>query len=62
VLYANPEKCVFGIYHIEFLGFVVSSQGMQVDEQKVATIKNWPTPQCSQTLNSYEDREGAKRL
>jgi len=43
-LYANSKKCVSGIYHIEFLGFVVSSQGMQVDEQKVAAIKNWPTP------------------
>jgi len=26
-LYANMEKCVFAIDHIDFLGFVVSSKG-----------------------------------
>jgi len=40
VLYVNPEKCVFAIGHVEFLRFVVSSQGVQVDEQKVAGIRN----------------------
>jgi len=44
VLYANPEKCVFAIDHIEFLGFIVISQGVHVDEQKVETIRNWLTP------------------
>ncbi|XP_075515403.1 uncharacterized protein LOC142550046 [Primulina tabacum] len=27
-----------------FLGFVVSSQGIQVDEDKVSAIRDWPTP------------------
>jgi len=26
LLYVNPEKCVFSIDHVEFLGFVVSSK------------------------------------
>jgi len=26
LLYANPEKCVFAINNVEFLGFVVSSK------------------------------------
>jgi len=43
-LYANPEKCVFAIDHIDFLGFVVSSKGVHVDEEKVAAIRHWPTP------------------
>jgi len=42
--YANPKKCVFVIDHINFLGFVVSFKGVHVDEQKVAAIRNWPTP------------------
>ena len=37
-LYANAEKCVFAIDHIDFLGFVVSSKRVHVDEKKVATI------------------------
>jgi len=42
-LYANLEKCVFAIDHIDFLGFVVSSKWVHVDEEKVATIRHWPT-------------------
>ena len=44
-MYVNPEKCVFAIDHVEFLGFVVSSKGIHVNEQKVATIRNGPTPE-----------------
>jgi len=52
-LYANPEKCVFAIDHIEFLGFVVSSKGVHVDEQKVAVIRNWPTPTNISEIRSF---------
>ena len=38
-LYANFAKCVFAIDHIDFLGFVVSSKGVNVDKEKVATIR-----------------------
>ena len=31
-LYANLEKCIFCKDHVVFLGFVVSSKGVQVDE------------------------------
>ena len=31
-LYANLEKCIVCKDHVVFLGFVVSSKGVQVDE------------------------------
>jgi len=34
-LYANMEKCTFGVDKLVFLGFVVSSKGVQVDETKI---------------------------
>jgi len=34
---------VFAIDHIDFLGFVVSSKGVHVDNEKVAAIRHWPT-------------------
>jgi len=43
-LYDNPEKCVFSIDNIDFLGFVVSSKWVHVDEEKVETIRNWLKP------------------
>ena len=30
--------------HVIFLGFIVSSQGVQVDLEKVKDIQDWPTP------------------
>ncbi|CAM8944512.1 unnamed protein product [Rhodiola kirilowii] len=43
-LYANMEKCSFCTNKVVFLGYVVSGQGIEVDESKEEAIKNWPTP------------------
>nr|XP_009603679.1 uncharacterized protein LOC104098601 [Nicotiana tomentosiformis] len=43
-LYANLKKCTFCIDKVIFLGFVVNSNGIEVDEEKVKAIKDWPTP------------------
>ncbi|XP_031398503.1 uncharacterized protein LOC116209085 [Punica granatum] len=39
----NLKKCAFCIDRVVFLGFVVSARGIQVDEEKVKAIKDWPT-------------------
>lgn len=39
MLYANFKKCSFCLHRIMFLGFVVSKQGIEVDEEKVSVIK-----------------------
>ncbi|XP_033145199.1 uncharacterized protein LOC117133324 [Brassica rapa] len=41
-LYANLKKCVFCTDELVFLGFVVSSQGLKVDEEKIKAIQDWP--------------------
>ena len=38
-LYANMDKCLFGVDKLVFLGFVVSSKGVHVDESKINAIK-----------------------
>ncbi|KAI5444342.1 hypothetical protein KIW84_012827 [Lathyrus oleraceus] len=43
-MYANLEKCVFCTDHVIFLGFIVSSKGVHVDEEKVKAIREWPPP------------------
>jgi len=52
-LYANPKKCVFAIDHIDLLGFVVSSKGVHVDEEKVAAIRHWPTATNVSEVRSF---------
>ena len=38
-LYENLKKCVFMTYSFLFLGYIVSSEGIKVDEEKVKGIR-----------------------
>ena len=52
-LYANMEKCLFGVDKLVFLGFVVSSKGVHVDESKINAIKTWPQPTNLHQVRSF---------
>jgi hypothetical protein len=40
----NPIKCSFRIKHRKLLGFIVSSQGIEVDIDKIKAIQAMPAP------------------
>lgn len=52
-LYANPDKNAFFQSKIEYLGHIVSSQGIRPDPKKINTIKNWPKPQTIHEVRSF---------
>ncbi|XP_075080035.1 putative mitochondrial protein AtMg00860 [Nicotiana tabacum] len=52
-LYANLSKCTFCVDKVVFLGFVVSSRGVEVDEDKIKAIKDWPTPNSITEVRSF---------
>jgi hypothetical protein len=37
-LYANPSKCAFGFQEVEYLGHIVSNEGVKVDPNKIKAI------------------------
>ena len=43
-LFANLKKCTFCTDELVFLGYVVSSKGIEVDTSKIEAITNWPPP------------------
>ena len=51
--YGNMKKCSFGMDQVVFLGYVVSSKGVFMDENKVKTIVDWPTPSSVQEVRSF---------
>ena len=52
-LYANLENCIFYSDHVVFLGFVMSAKGVQVDEEKVKAIQEWPTPKTVSKVKGF---------
>src|SRR5258708_17089179 len=43
-LYANLKKCKFHTDTVEYLGFILSPKGLQMDPTKVSMIQDWPKP------------------
>ena len=38
---------------VVFLGFMVSSKGVEVDSEKVKAIQEWPTPKSASEVRSF---------
>ena len=43
-LYACGNKCSFHDDTVEYLGFILSPNGLSMDPSKVSTILEWPEP------------------
>ena len=52
-LFANLKKCTFCTDKLVFLGFVVSAKGIEVDEEKVKAIQEWPSPTTISQVRSF---------
>ena len=57
-LYGNIAKCTFCTVCVVFLGFVVTADGIQVDEEKIKAIKYWPTLQNVGQVRSFHGLAG----
>ena len=42
--YANSKKCRFHQDKVRFLGFVISTNGIRMEEKRINAIKKWPEP------------------
>ncbi|MBW0555850.1 hypothetical protein O181_095565 [Austropuccinia psidii MF-1] len=52
-LFAKASKCVFHASSVEYLGYVVSSEGLKMDSSNVQEILNWPQPRNIKALQSF---------
>jgi hypothetical protein len=52
-LYAKLEKCSFDQDHVEFLGYVISPHGIEMDPAKVDTITKWQTPSSVNDVQTF---------
>ncbi|KAJ0593138.1 putative nucleotidyltransferase, Ribonuclease H [Helianthus annuus] len=52
-LYGNLDKCEFFTNQVTFLGYLVSEQGIQVDDRKIQAIRDWPVPTSIHQVRSF---------
>ena len=43
-LYKKKPKYFFGVQEVEYLGHIVSHEGVKVDPNKIKSIKEWKIP------------------
>jgi hypothetical protein len=57
-LFAKPSKCSFAQASIDYLGHIISAQGVATDPSKIAAVKAWPVPTNLKGLErfSWADR------
>ena len=43
-LYVKPEKCVWKVRKIGFLGVIIGPDGIEMEKEKVDGVLSWPEP------------------
>ena len=49
----KPQKCKFFRQRVEFLGHVISAEGVACDEEKIAAVRDWPPPCNLKDLQAF---------
>jgi hypothetical protein len=52
-LYAKESKCEFGMRELLYLGHIISGQGVQVHQEKIRAILDWPMPKNLTELKGF---------
>ncbi|GBO28932.1 Retrovirus-related Pol polyprotein from transposon 17.6 [Araneus ventricosus] len=49
----NTNKCIFGIRELLFLGYLINSEGIKPDPNKVLALANYPKPTTPRALRRF---------
>ena len=49
----KPSKCQLFRKSVQYLGYVVSEKGIEIDPLKTSCVKNWPVPKNHETLHQF---------
>ena len=49
----HPLKCHFLKREVQYLGHIVSNDGVSPDPRKTEKVSSWPTPQCTKEIQQF---------
>lgn len=52
-LWVNRKKCNFGVKQLEYLGHLISGEGIKADPSKIEAMVAWPEPKDIQSLRGF---------
>lgn len=52
-LYAKRSKCAFGVNQVEYLGHIISGEGVKIDPEKIKSMVEWPQPKNLKALRGF---------
>ncbi|KAJ1045311.1 hypothetical protein NDA10_002570 [Ustilago hordei] len=52
-LFAKLSKCEFHTKTVEFLGYIIKPTGIEMDPEKVRTVKEWPMPESIHDIQRF---------
>jgi len=52
-LYVKPEKCAWKVQEVNFLGVAMGQEKIEIEEDKVAGVLNWPVPKTVRDIRKF---------
>ena len=52
-LFVKPEKCVWKIKEVEFLGVIIGKDGVRMEKEKVQGVIKWPVPKSERCAEVF---------
>jgi len=52
-LYVKPEKCAWKVQKVNFLGVVMGQGKIEMEEDKMAGVLNWPVPKTARDVRKF---------
>jgi hypothetical protein len=52
-LYTGPEKCLFSVDTVKYLGYILSPSGLTMDSAKIQIIQDWPEPRKVKDVQAF---------
>ena len=56
-LYVKPEKCKWKVRKVRFLGVVIESERIKIEEVKVKGVLDWLTPKYVKNIQKFSELE-----